>query len=76
MTDEVLCPACHKPIKEGTRISKIALGPGDDPVEQAKMAQGLPYNAVVVTIHWDCCDPRIDVFAEGSEKIVRAFKAG
>jgi hypothetical protein len=48
------CPACHVPFKVGDYTTLVALGPGDNPEARQLMAQGRPYNAVAVEIHWDC----------------------
>jgi hypothetical protein len=48
------CPACHKPFVAGDYTTLIALGPGNDPEQQARARAGRPYNAVAVEIHWTC----------------------
>lgn len=58
------CPACHQPFQAGDYTTLIALGPGDDPEQQAKAARGSAYNAVALEVHWACAggepdDPRM-----------------
>lgn len=48
------CPACGKPFAAGDYTTLIALGPGDDPDNQAKANAGRAYNAVAVEVHWAC----------------------
>jgi len=48
------CPACGKPFIEGDYTTLITLGPGDDPEEQRKAAEGRPYNAVASEVHYSC----------------------
>lgn len=48
------CIACHVPFVEGDFTTLVAIGPGDDPEEQAKSKAHLPYNAVAVEVHFDC----------------------
>ena len=49
-----VCPACRKAIEAGDETTLIALGPGDDPEEQARARAGRPYTAVAALVHWDC----------------------
>lgn len=51
------CPACHEPFRQGDYTTLVPLGPGRDPEQQRRAAQGLPYNAVAVEIHAECGDP-------------------
>lgn len=48
------CPACHKPFVVGDYTTLIPLGPGDDPEQQERAAEGRVYNAVAVEVHWTC----------------------
>lgn len=49
-----VCKACQKPFKEGDYTTLVAIGPGDDPEEQAKARDGRYYNAVALVAHWSC----------------------
>ncbi len=48
------CPACSKVFQEGDETTLITLGPGDSPEEQEKARMGRAYNAVAISVHWDC----------------------
>jgi hypothetical protein len=48
------CPACQQEFEAGDYTTLVALGPGDDPEEQAKAKALRPYNAVAVEVHWKC----------------------
>ena len=54
------CPACGKVFNAGDYTTLIALGPGDDPEEQAKARTGKPYNAVAAEVHWNCATRGVD----------------
>jgi len=49
-----LCPACRVPFRAGDYTCLVAYGPGDDPEEQEKAAQGRAYNAASAEVHWAC----------------------
>lgn len=48
------CEACHKPFKEGDYTALVPLGPGDGPEERRKAAEGKPYNAIAIEVHYAC----------------------
>jgi len=48
------CPGCRLPFTEGDRITLVPIGPGEDPDEQAKAAQGRAFNAIAIAVHWTC----------------------
>ena len=48
------CLACKQPFVAGDRVTLIALGPSDDPEEQARARQGRKYLAVGAPIHASC----------------------
>jgi hypothetical protein len=48
------CAACPVPLAEGDYTTLVTLGPGADPEEREKAAQGRPYNAIAVEVHWSC----------------------
>lgn len=48
------CPACGEVFREGQYVTLIPVGPGSDETERAKARDGRPYNAVAVTVHWEC----------------------
>lgn len=48
------CPACGVPFTANDVTTLVALGPGDDPEEQAKARAGRAYNAVAALVHWRC----------------------
>ena len=56
------CPACRVPFVAGDFTTLITLGPGADPEERAKAAEGRAYNAVALEVHWSCAtgDAAID----------------
>lgn len=49
-----ICPACGKPMAEGSYTTLVPLGPGDDPNAQRRCRMGRVYTAVAVEIHWAC----------------------
>lgn len=49
-----LCPGCQKVFGAGDYVTLIALGPGNDRVEQKKAAAGVEYKAIAVEGHWQC----------------------
>lgn len=62
------CPACDEEFKEGDYTTLIAVGPGDDPEEQARRDAGEPYNSVAVEVHWDCSPyTEGDLSADGAD---------
>ena len=48
------CPACQILFKAGDYTTLVPLGPGDDPKQQEKAAQGRSYIAVATEVHWEC----------------------
>lgn len=48
------CPACGVPLAAGDMVMVVPLGPGPDPEARAAARSGLPYQAVVVELHWPC----------------------
>jgi len=50
-----LCPGCHRPIKHGDMVAKLAIGPGLDPVARAAARAGQTgWACVFVDVHWAC----------------------
>lgn len=50
------CPACRRPFKEGDYTTIVPVGPGDDEESRERCAQGRPYNAVGIEVHWLCSE--------------------
>lgn len=48
------CPACNRKFEAGDYTTLVTLGPGDDEEAQTRAAEGRPYNAVAVEVHWSC----------------------
>lgn len=48
------CAACQRPLMPGDYTTLVALGPSDDPEQQAKARAGEAYNAIAVEVHWTC----------------------
>ena len=48
------CAACEELFAAGDYTTLIPLGPGSGPTNRARAAQGKPYNAVAVEVHWAC----------------------
>ena len=48
------CHACRRPFAVGDYTALVPLGPGDDPEERRKCADGKPYNAVALEVHYAC----------------------
>lgn len=48
------CPACQKPFAIGQYTTLVALGPSDDPEQQALARDGRPYIAVAIQAHYAC----------------------
>jgi hypothetical protein len=47
------CAVCHRPFAPGDHTTLVPIGPGSkDGAERA--ADGRPYNALAVEVHWDC----------------------
>lgn len=49
-----LCAACNRPFEVGDYTAFITLGPGDDRGAQEKARMGLPYDGVVIEVHYAC----------------------
>lgn len=52
------CPACSDPLLVGQPLGLLALGPGDDPEDQRKWAEGLVIDAPAVALHAACAGLR------------------
>lgn len=52
------CPGCGEPFQAGDYTALVVIGPGDDPGERQRAADGRPYNAVAVEAHWQCVTGR------------------
>lgn len=48
------CPACQRPFVAGDFTALVPLGPGEDEENRAKAAEGRPYTAVAVEVHYAC----------------------
>ena len=51
------CYVCKQLMKKGDYTALIPLGPDDDE-NRKRAAEGKPYDAVAIEVHWGCCDPR------------------
>ena len=48
------CPACKVPLAEGDWTAVLPIGPGADPAARTNARAGLPFESVVIEIHWAC----------------------
>lgn len=48
------CPACRVPLAANDWVAVLPLGPGPDPQARVNARAGMPYQAVVIEIHWAC----------------------
>lgn len=48
------CYLCKEPLATGEYTTLVGLGPGADPEARRRCAEGRPYNALAIEIHWGC----------------------
>ncbi len=53
-----ICPLCRKNFFEGDYSTMIPMGPGENPEERKRAANGDPYTAVALEVHWVCATGR------------------
>ena len=64
------CPGCRKRVGVGEHFVLVAIGPGDDPEEQAKARANRYYNAVAVIAHLACATGFTDPVKYSAARIV------
>lgn len=50
----IVCPACHAPILPGQFYTLMPIGPGGDPAKRAQARAAVPFQYVVIGVHWAC----------------------